>query len=243
MLHKSIISFSTALLITLFTSGCKKEAVTPPMEPLKAQIELQLSQYKQKYRKDSAGFFNLSKMEAGVAFRQSGSFFKQEEFSGLDTTLPDSELGEYNRIRFLDQNTLEQQFRSPVAGKLKASHIKCGVKFTEGTMADLEAGKSVKLSHTTSGTAELVALYSSQLEEEYGPMIKDMMWAEIENSHKDRYSAEEVRKRYRLNLKKQILASQVPESELTVTGDSASLNFNGVLFFVVSFTGKIDVIQ
>lgn len=243
MLKRNLITLSALLVTSLSFTACKKKVETPAFADLQSRVELNFVDYKQTYQKDEDGFYSISKLQSRVILRQSGNFYDEEVVSGMDSTLPDLEAGEYNRIKLIAADTLAQQYNSPIAGKLQKDHIKCNVKPDSGSFENLAKGEELKLSYTDAGKAELTAMYSTQLEKQYAPMVTDMMWAELEKRTSDLFTPAEVRERYRIKVSAAVAQKRYPKTEIIYTADSATIEFKGTLWFAVEFTGAIEILK
>ncbi len=237
----ALIGVVTAGLV-MFT-GCFHKKVTPPLTDLLMGVDFQLLGYHEYYAKDSTGFFQITSTGSTVALGFTGNFLEEQIMTSQDSILPDVTKGHYNRIRFVAPDTLEQQYNSLVAEKPMTSHLKCPVTFTEGTLADLSAGSDVKLKHTPTAVEELKAMYVTQLEREYTPMVTEMMWKEIERRSSKDFKAEEARQRYRLTVSNRVETIEVPQALISMKGDTAVMWYPNRLYFSLKFTGRIDIVK
>ncbi len=226
----------------LIFTGCKSKE-TLPINTLMAGVDMQVLGYTQKFTKDTTDFYNLSATSSFMGLRLSGNFMQENVTMEKDSTLPDPKKGYYSKIRFISPDTLEQNYKSPVAGQDMESNLKCAITFEKGTASELLAGKMTTLDYTEAGKAELQAMYTTQLEREFTPMITDMMWQEIERINKDKFTSSEVRERYRLNVQTKTDIVEMGKSTITIDGNSAEITYKERLYFRVKFNGKIDILK
>lgn len=244
MLKRTMFTLSTLFIASLSLMSCKKKKVeTPAFADLQARVELNFVDFKQTYHKDDDGFYSLTDLQSWVILRQSGNFYDEEVVDGRDSTLPDLDAGEYNRIKLIAPDTLAQHYNSPIAGKMTKDHIKCLVKLNSGSFDKLAEGEVLNLSYTDAGKAELTAMYSNQLEKEYAPMIKDMMWTELEKRTAELFTPSEVKERYNIKITPKIAQERYPKTEIIYSSDSATVEFKGTLFFAVEYTGAIEILK
>ncbi len=243
MKFKQLLTVSSLIGITLMTSSCKKEAPTPPMGKLNADVMLRLADYNREYTKDSTGFYSLTATSSKALLQQSGDFFENVAFEVADSTLPNSEKGEYNKLKLTSGTALAHQFASPVAGSLMTSHITCEVKFTEGSFDEFQKSGTGTLQYSEAGVNELKKIYVEQLKKEYSAYIEDLMWKEIEERTRDHFNAQEARNRYSLNMETSIIAAEVPVATVRFDNDKASVNYDETLQFIVQFFSDVKVVK
>lgn len=221
--------------ILLLNSCSKKQDPLAEGLALSIDMEVNFGKYRQEYKKNDS-LYDIVNSSSMFLVRQRGSFLEESQMYGSDSSVADTSAGEYNRATLIGSDTLVQLFRSPIAGNMTSSEIRCEIEKIDS----LSNADTAFYTHTLSGKTELQALYEDQIIKEYKAVAKDMMWEEVYKKVEGIYSKEEAQKRYSLVMKNQLKKTAIPQSQITVTDSTIQVYYEEPFSFLISFAGRVD---
>ncbi len=245
MKFKQVLSTAT-IVGTLLLSSCKKEApvVTPTIETFQTQINLALGSYAKGYVKDSTGYYELSTSYAEMLVRKAGNYFDTQNFNGADTTIPNRDNGEYDKIKFVSKTAISHEFNSPIAGNMTKSALELDVEFDSSfTYDNISENKDTDFHYSPTAIEKLKKLYTDQLISEYLPVVEKMMWESLHESTAELFTADEARDRYEIIIKSKVVDATISSPTITMNDNSAQLKYEDPLMFTIRFIGEVKIIK
>lgn len=230
-------AFAAVASLLLFSNCTKKAEPISDATTLTLEMAVSFGQYLQHYTKINDTLYELDESNAMFMLKQRGSFIEDSEAYGADSSIADTSKGEYNRALLLGPDTLVQQFKSPIAGELTTSEIRCEIEKIDS----LSGSDTTFFTHSPTGQAELRVLYEDQILKEYKKVAHSMMWDAIYKQVDGVYSKEEADKRYSLIMNSKITKSTIPSSEIAVTDSTIKVYYEEPFMFILKFSGRVDI--